>query len=69
MDEQRPAQREVADEGVDVEERPRQAAYDYFAKFNSPVVREIIDAVYDSDAGREALRLQQWNGCMAAISG
>ena len=51
------------------QERPRQAAYDYFAKFNSPVVREIIDAVYDSDAGREALRLQQWNGCMAAISG
>ncbi|MCB1961357.1 MAG: hypothetical protein KDE68_12670 [Rhodocyclaceae bacterium] len=51
------------------QERPRQAAYDYFAKFNSPVVREIINSVYDSNADRDTLRLQQWNACIAAISG
>jgi len=49
--------------------RPVTDAYDYFAKFRSPVVRQVIDAVYGTDAGRDEVKSQLWNGCMAPITG
>lgn len=49
--------------------RPVTDAYDYFAKFRSPVVHQVIDAVYGADAERDEVKSQLWNGCMAPITG
>lgn len=49
--------------------RPISEAYGYFAKFRSPVVRQIIDAVYATDASKEDVKAQLWNACMAPITG
>ena len=49
--------------------RPVTDAYDYFAKFRSPVVRQVIDAVYGTDAERDEVKSQLWSGCMLPITG
>jgi len=49
--------------------RPVSDAYTYFAKFRSPVVRQVIDAVYATDAAKDDIKAQLWSGCMAPISG
>jgi len=50
-------------------ERPITDAYAYFANFKSPVVKQIIDAVYATNASKEDVKAQLWAGCMAPISG
>ena len=49
--------------------RPKEDAYRYFAKFRSPIVRQVIDAVYGADASKEDVKAQLWSGCMAPITG
>jgi hypothetical protein len=48
--------------------RPIGDAYGYFANFRSPVVRQIIDAVYATDAGKDEAKAQLWGNCMAPIT-
>ncbi len=50
-------------------ERPKEDAYRYFAKFRSPVVHQVIDAVYATDVPKEEVKSQLWTGCMAPITG
>ncbi|WP_230969919.1 hypothetical protein [Nitrogeniibacter aestuarii] len=50
-------------------ERPVSDAYAYFANFKSPVVKQIIDAVYATDVSKEEVKAQLWTGCMAPITG
>lgn len=49
-------------------ERPVADAYAYFANFRSPVVKQIIDAVYATDVSKEEVKSQLWTGCMAPIT-
>jgi len=49
-------------------ERPISDAYAYFANFKSPVVKQIIDAVYATDASKEEVKSQLWTGCMAPVT-
>jgi len=49
--------------------RPISDAYNYFAKFRSPIVRQVIDAVYATDAAKDDIKAQLWSGCMEPISG
>ncbi|QID19292.1 hypothetical protein G3580_17720 [Nitrogeniibacter mangrovi] len=49
--------------------RPISDAYGYFAKFTSPVVKQIIDAVYATDAAKDEVKTQLWTSCMTPITG
>jgi len=50
-------------------DKPKQKAYDFFAKYKSKTVNGIIDQVYESSGDRKTVSMAVWNSCIANLSG